>query len=118
MTEPQDFYPWPRLTTMQHDYFLILIKDPFGRDHLQKILANDIKQFLRENPWYRKARPLRMPQVGFLHQSSSDHNAKEILTIYNFLLNHYHDPETGRNPIGIYYKAFRHALSQLRWNHQ
>jgi len=118
VTDPKDYYPWPRLLpTMQHDYFLLLMKSPRGQSALQKELATRIKKFLIENPWYRDHRPIRMPQV--VQEGFSDSNAKEILRIYHFLLqlDGQSYPYSLHNKIGIYYKAFRDALSQLRWDH-
>jgi len=115
--KPKDYYPWPS-DRFHIKEVLALLESAPGRASLQFELTNAIKNYLRANCW------IRAPRVGGFHfpgiaiSSHDDPNAREIIRIYNILLDDsiwvLHDPEHSARHINIYYRAYRSARKQIR----
>jgi len=114
MTDPRDYYPWPPEVTLLIKELLTLIGSQEGRDSLERELTMRIKLCVKDHPWPRGS-PIRMPGIP----TSAGSSAKELLKIYSFL----HDDQASysfgrlfpRRNVGIYYRAYRKALSELRF---
>jgi len=124
MTDPEDFYPWPREPVLYIKALLTLLSSYAGRESLQKELTTGIAKYLRANREYCSRRlVVRMPGVSVAKTGDDDPNAREILKIYIYLreAQSYYVVDAGlgiptirRRNLGIYYLAYRQALSQLR----
>jgi len=114
MTDPKDYYPWPPIkSTAPYSFgeLVDLVHTPEGREDLEFELTTGLKEVLLANPWLRKHRPIHMP--GLPADTEIDPNAKEILRIYNFLRDD--RPYISHPSLSIYYRAYRKALSVLRF---
>jgi len=97
MTDPKDYYPWPRSLLEDHE-LLTLLGSPGGRYSLEVKLVTAFKQFLRANHQHR----------GYSSPTREDFDlggGKEILRIFDFL--------DDRKFNVIYYRAFNSAKLQL-----
>jgi len=115
MTEPKDFYPWPRSKNLylSHGELLTLVSSPDGRDCLQKEITTGIKQFLRDHPQYRSKIPATRDEL--IKEADHDWNAQSLVDIHDFLRScppALNMTQEGGN-ISVYFEALRQALHEL-----
>jgi len=103
MTDPKDFYAWPR-PTLTHQQLLAMIGSDEGRYCIELELVTSIKRYLRANPQVQGAYPTRNDL--FLR------GGQDILRVMDFLANDRLSPGRDHN-LNIYYRSFNSACMQL-----
>jgi len=103
MTDPKDFYSWPK-PLYDYSKLLVLLESEEGRDALERGLTEGLIQFLVDNPQHIGAFPTR-------NDLELD-GGKEIAKIYDQL--HSSEKAIGNRDVNIYYRAYHAAVLEIK----